>query len=824
MVKSNPLPACLTVLLLCFIFCSLSYAEVPLEPGTRINTSLNPKTYRNYSLDIPECTSALIVSITNGTGDLDLFMRRGGPFKVESYQDMRMQSDALSDADGTADESIELSIYTTTPIQPGTWYIAPANWNEYTTSFTLSTWLEAGMPVPTEPKFFLTYDPIEEPTANIDPASAQPIGTGDIAWGGGTITVRIRTCPCIAPVDLYFAIQVSTIPDELYMLTADGSVHPYSLVGLTPWKAKVTETVDEVPFGDIHLSDLPPGTYYLYLLAAPEGTFDNFYLWSTFFDIPGAPAPTNIKPYLDQVVDDTVIDFGRLDDLRRNLGVGPATGIIPDHPNPGGNTGPQNLCTYIGGTTYLKTLPQLPAANHVNPQQYPDGMTCVYAVVADGDAEALSFRHILPEPMFGRGNIYTAIPIPEGVPAGTLIDSYETLNAYNTAVSAYANRGLLSVQPHFRRNILPEVPASPDEAPIEPLILHNPPQEFPYVIAFSQGGTSNGLPVAANQILSESPNPLDPSRPPSGRVFKVIVEEGGWGEGNARGYIWMIPVNNDFWDLRHSNGAGDPGLWVNDKRVATLTYVAQTIPIIWEAPDDPDVEQSTHDRRHVDPDAIPAGGKIQLEARVKDGASPSHQETAFAWVAYPGDGGDSSIIIDQNSGDCECVVEWDLFYLDGGAAMHFDAVSHDLNAHIELNFATETITGTFSGTLVTDYDPMWHQDYLQPFACEGSYSGQIVDGTIETYENSEGETHRRFRGDVNIHLDLTGGRTLEKYDSNRHDWVTYYSEGTENIDVVGSIRGSTESGSLRITWLKVINATVPHGFYLKWYGLSSLFE
>lgn len=90
--------------------------------------------------------------------------------------------------------------------------------------------------------------------------------------------------------------------------------------------------------------------------------------------------------------------------------------------------------------------------------------------------------------------------------------------------------------------------------------------------------------------------------------------------------------------------------------------------------------------------------------------------------------------------------------------------------------------------------------------------------------NDEGETHGRFTGDVNIHLELTGGRTLKRWDSRRNEWVTYYVEGTESVNVIGEIKGSTESGSLRITWMQVINATMPQGFHLTWYGLSSLFN
>ncbi len=633
-----------TILLFSFIVSSFTYAEMPLLPGTQEYTSLNAFTYRNYSLEIPECTSDLTVTISDGTGEMDLFLRKGEPFAAESYTDLVAQSDALSDILDSAEERIDLTASATSLIIPGQWYIAPANWNDYTTYFTLSNWLTTGMPMPSKQMPFLTYDPIEKPLNNITPAEAQPISVGDIAWGGGTVTIQVGTCPYTEPVDMYFAIVTTALPDEVYMLTADGTLKPASLVGLAPWKTQVKEAFYEVPFGDIPRSSFPPASYYLYFVVAPVKSTDSFYLWSSFFKISGPPAQDNIKPYLDLVLDDTVIDFGRLDNKRRNLGVGTNLGAIPVYQVPSysslnGNL--ENLCTYIGGGTYLKALPLEPITdvNHIDPDQYPDGMTCVFAIVADVDAEALNFQHILPEPIFGRGNIYTAIPIPGGVPAGTLIDNYETLYAYNSMVSAYANSGLLSTQPHFR--------GLTAEAPVEP--LRDPPQEFPYVIAFTEGGTPDATPIVAGQTLSESPNPVDPSGlQPSGRIFKVIVEAGTWVEGNARGYLWMIPVTNDFWDLRHSSNSGDPALWVNDKRVATLAYVGQTIPIIWEAPDDPDAAQSTHDQRHVNPDVIPAGGTVQLEARVQDAVNP--EDTAFAQVAWP-----VEVEVDE---ECDIIAHW----------------------------------------------------------------------------------------------------------------------------------------------------------------------
>ncbi|MBN2232279.1 MAG: hypothetical protein JW781_05600 [Deltaproteobacteria bacterium] len=630
-----PLPG--GVLLFLLFSVAAAVAEVPLEPGISMYTTLNPVTFRNYAIDLPNCTSRFQVRISEGSGDLDLFIRYGQPFTATSYDEMIQQSDVYSDTPGTAYEFIELNATTTVPIRGGRWYVAPTNWNDAATGFLLATYYEVGMPVPAGQELFLTYEPIDDPVPGIVPSAVLPIAVGDTAWGGGTLTIEIGTCPCVAPVDLYFAVQLPSQPEELYLLLPDGLLYPYSLVGLLPWKSGLTAAVDEIPFGDLSRAALPPGTYYLYLAAAPVGTFNYFYLWSTFFSVSGPSAPGNIDPFIDLIVDDTVIDFGRLDEWRRNLGVGTAIGIPPDHPwpVPPYTAGIRNLCTYInGGISYLKTIPQLPVTdpNHINPQQYPAGITCVYAVVADGDVDALNVTHMLPEPLFGRGNYYTAIDIPGGVPAGTLIDNYATMSAYNATLTACANAGQLGVQPHARSVNSPFGPGVL-LAPVEP--LRTPPQEFPYVIAFSQVGAAGTTAVLPGQTLRESPNPLDPvALQPFGTVFQVTIEEGAWSEGNARGYIWMVPVTDDFWDPRHSGGSGDPALWVGQERVGTLTYVGQTLPVIWEAPDDPDVPtNSTHDQRHIDPDTVPLGGVVQLEGQVQDPVNP--MVNAFAPVSYP---------------------------------------------------------------------------------------------------------------------------------------------------------------------------------------------
>lgn len=232
----------------------------------------------------------------------------------------------------------------------------------------------------------------------------------------------------------------------------------------------------------------------------------------------------NTPPTLRVAVDDVVIDFGRLDQGpdKRVVGIGPdvfgsgataATSLTPLLGLPGswpqgfasGATGPggvatffpstpisfppglvpwSNICGYVdttsdgvADTTVLKLLPMIegdlggieglfPNVEHARPLQYPGGMTCVFALVADADGDPIKGGFELPVPIFGEGNVYAAISIPagapgmlmpdgspvaahippEGLPVGAAIDNQEKMDAYNAAVSAAANAGLLPCQ------------------------------------------------------------------------------------------------------------------------------------------------------------------------------------------------------------------------------------------------------------------------------------------------------------------------------------------------------------------------------------------
>ena len=163
------------------------------------------------------------------------------------------------------------------------------------------------------------------------------------------------------------------------------------------------------------------------------------------------------------------------------------------------------------------------------------------------------------------------------------------------------------------------------------MICRTPVREFPYVIGFRQGtDTRDRRGIEPNDIVQEAVNPA--GLVPMGKVRHVVLVEGSWLDGDAKGYLWLIPVWNDFWDARHSTNT--PLLTVDEKETtAIVSSVGQTLPVIWEAPDDPNVEGTTHDRRHLDPTTIPLGGTVNIEGRITDGFGLERR--AFGLVAFP---------------------------------------------------------------------------------------------------------------------------------------------------------------------------------------------
>lgn len=610
------------------------------------------------------------------------------------------------------------------------------------------------------------------------------------------------------------------------------------------------------------------------------------------YSYPDKPIPA--KPYIDVVVDDKVVDFGRLDSWRRNLGAfaSPFPIDLPDinqtnlilqpwpfplpeiypnyHPIPFGNFNAEGqmevhlirnwgvYSNFLAGTSPLqplppavqgittatndlKRLPTIPAPDtngHFNPIQYPDGMTLVYAIVADADGDPINAEFVLPEPIMGRGNFYTAIDLDMegGVPAGTLIDSYETLAVYNDMLTRYANLGWLPIQ-SYQISPFAVLPYSPPPivlplnplfiSPIEPTALivypldnlQNPvtfikePKEFPYIIGFKNGSEK----ISAGDIVTEAINPVTRTihNPPDGlipqgKVHKVILVSGSWADASAKGYLWMIPVMNDFWDWRYTDAA-IPTLFLNQDPAAIVSYVGQVLPIIWEAPDDPDIEETTHDRRHVNPDAIPRGGVINIEARVTDNLTP--QQKDFDWVAYPTDAYAYCHDVDKDGYFAEtgCNTEVDCNDENpdinpGATEICDDKIDNDCNGKIDCSdtACTDDPACTHKGKVWKLVKTIKLGDYLVEKSsvnyngdpCEVHDSYTVVQNTINYrfYHKGKGCTyHIDITGSIEftvppsyaypneeISLNLSG--SIGGYKSGMMDgvWYSYYKENTWN--------------------------------------------
>ncbi len=140
------------------------------------------------------------------------------------------------------------------------------------------------LPVPADQELF-AYDPVTEPVLSDIPGQAKPIGVGPAAHNGDILRQHIALNQFQAPVDIYFAIYAPALSASILILQPDSVTLLPIETGLKPWRNGVTGPINEFLFGDIPFNQLPPGRYTFYLLAAhPSGTFNSFYLWTTWLE------------------------------------------------------------------------------------------------------------------------------------------------------------------------------------------------------------------------------------------------------------------------------------------------------------------------------------------------------------------------------------------------------------------------------------------------------------------------------------------------------------------------------------------------------------
>jgi antitoxin component YwqK of YwqJK toxin-antitoxin module len=471
----------------------------------------------------------------------------------------------------------------------------------------------------------------------------------------------------------------------------------------------------------------------------------------------------------------------------------------------------------INASTELKRIliidddPHPNITAHFNPSQYPGGMTCVYAIVADADGDAIDAEFVLLTPLFGRGNMYTAIPIPnatnatnpitskiklsdgktlaesfpDGYPIGAILDNYKVMEAYNAVLTADIERDITIV---FTTPVL---------------------GEFPYVIGFNQSGIRNGY-IYPEDIVTEAPNPL--GLVPKGTVFKVIVVEGSWEQGTAKGYLWMIPVTDDFWDPRHAHPHQVPTLFVNGVQKATCSYVGQTLPVIWEAPCDPNIEQTTHDRRHVfDPGTIVSGGgTVNIEARVGDMFSP--QERAFGMVAWPTP--TSMEEEDTSDGEFNCPIPNEASHIVGDYSEYWWTPNGSVGPHYswydrektkKYRFKCYNIEGELHGV-----SKEWYED-----------------GTLYTKKNyKDGKKHGVYKvwyedGTLRYEGNYKDGKLHGVYKQWHEDGTLRYEWNYKDDKLHGVYKQWYEDGTLYIE--KNYKDYKLHGVYKQWYEDGTLY-
>jgi len=128
------------LILILLFFISPNTIALTLQNGIPFNTSMNSMAYDNIEFVVPEGTSNFVVTISEGSGDLDLYLKYGSPVTGSSISQLDADADHISDGP-TANELIYITPYSSPALKAGRWYVATINYNEKTTYFTLTATL-----------------------------------------------------------------------------------------------------------------------------------------------------------------------------------------------------------------------------------------------------------------------------------------------------------------------------------------------------------------------------------------------------------------------------------------------------------------------------------------------------------------------------------------------------------------------------------------------------------------------------------------------------------------------------------------------------------
>ena len=141
------------------------------------------------------------------------------------------------------------------------------------------------------------YDAPAFPSVKPDPSEAMPISVGPAALGGDAVSVQASLGKFLSPVDVYVAYGATADPGKIYVMKSDYTVQAFTLAeissaissggappaGLEPWKKNTTGPINEILLNGIPVSQIPSGSYALYLMTTPAGNMSSHTLWGTSF-------------------------------------------------------------------------------------------------------------------------------------------------------------------------------------------------------------------------------------------------------------------------------------------------------------------------------------------------------------------------------------------------------------------------------------------------------------------------------------------------------------------------------------------------------------
>ncbi len=118
-------------------FLNSPLAAAPLTLHDRLD-SMSAASYR---ITVPQGTSLIVAKIIRGSGNLDLFLKKGSPFSGTTLKEILDESHVYSIGDDWR-EIVSLNRSSTPAIGAGEWYLAIINFSDRATLYTASVFME----------------------------------------------------------------------------------------------------------------------------------------------------------------------------------------------------------------------------------------------------------------------------------------------------------------------------------------------------------------------------------------------------------------------------------------------------------------------------------------------------------------------------------------------------------------------------------------------------------------------------------------------------------------------------------------------------------